>query len=162
MYYFLQYWKSVEIFQNPAALTFNVLFWSWENRNDYQKMKLFLHLMFFGHLGAPERNYEANIDISSCKVYTMKLLANSYLLDISKMWSNISINLGRTPTWPCSPVPCRSTNASSLTAPEHVWATWSTERDPCFYLHFFHILITFLNCSVSHELQDSRRFFLWI
>ncbi len=39
-------------------------------------------------------------------------------------------------------------HCSSLTALEHTWVTWSTEHDPYFYLHFFHLLITFLNCSL--------------
>ncbi len=53
----------------------------------------------------------------------------------------------RTHTWPCCPVPCWSTNVppplspihlhshcSSLTAPEHAWASWSTKRDPYFFI----------------------------
>ncbi len=58
----------------------------------------------------------------------------------------------------CPPCPLPAdlhSHCSSLTAPEHAWAVWSTESDPYFYLNFFHLLIKFLNCSLVSALYKT-------
>ncbi len=94
-----------------------------------------------------------------------------HLLVIFLIIAHVRLNkcaLGHTHTCPRCPLPCRSTNVppplsptgphshcSSLTPPEHAWDTRSTECDLYFYPHLFHLLITFLSCSLVPVIYET-------